>query len=232
MMKSLISLLRRAWAPVLTAATLAALPVTSQGTSVSVINLRSFDVYYNGEAPYSSLVQGANGLFYGTTFEGGSANAGVVFEVASNGAVNTLYTFTGGVDGAFPQAGLCLANDGNFYGTTVGGGTNGTGSLFRITAVGVFSSLYSFTALPNGGTNQDGAYPGASLLQASDGNLYGTASAGGTNGSGTLFRISLGGSFQLVYAFSALGTNGENSEGSDPEAALIQDTNPTFATGG
>jgi uncharacterized repeat protein (TIGR03803 family) len=207
---------------VLSAVFLSLLPISSKGVGVSVANLHSFDDFYNGEAPYSSLVQGANDLFYGTTFEGGANNAGVIFEVASNGAVNTLYTFTGGVDGAFPPAGLVLANDGNFYGTTVQGGTNDTGSLFRITPAGVFNSLYSFTALPKDGQNPGGAYPGGSLVQASDGNLYGTASAGGTNASGTLFKISLGGSFQLVYAFSALGTNGENSEGSDPEAALIQ----------
>ncbi|HUD49183.1 MAG TPA: choice-of-anchor tandem repeat GloVer-containing protein [Candidatus Baltobacteraceae bacterium] len=216
------SLLGRRWAPVLFAGILALLPVTSHGAGVSVINLHSFDVFLSGEVPYSSLVQGSNGLFYGTTFQGGSANAGVIFEVASNGAVNTLYTFTNGVDGCFPQAGLLLANDGNFYGTSVEGGTNGTGALFRITPAGVFNSLYSFTAAPKSYENPDGAYPAGSLLQASDGNLYGTASTGGANASGTLFKITLGGSFQLVYAFSALGTNGANSEGSDPEAPLIQ----------
>ncbi len=142
--------------------------------------------------------------------------------MSSNGAVNTVYTFTNGVDGAFPRAGLVLANDGNFYGTTVEGGTNGTGVLVRMTPAGAFDPLYSFTALPMSGQNQDGAYPGDSLVQASDGDLYGTASAGGTNGSGTLFKISLSGSFQLVYAFSALDANGENNEGADPEAALIQ----------
>ena len=209
---------------VLSAAFLALLSISSEGTGVSVVNLHSFDVFLNGEVPYSSLVQGVNGLFYGTTFQGGGANAGVIFDVASNGAVNTLYTFTNGMDGAFPQAGLVLANDGNFYGTTVNGGTNGTGALFRMTPAGVFNSLYSFTALPKSGENQDGAYPAGSLVQAGDGNLYGTASAGGTNGSGTLFKISLGGSFQLIHAFSALNTSGENSEGSDPEAALIQGT--------
>jgi uncharacterized repeat protein (TIGR03803 family) len=221
------SLLGRPWALILSAAALALLPVASRGAGVSVINLHSFDVFFNGEAPSGSLVQGPNGLFYGTTFEGGSANAGVIFDVSSNGAVNTLYTFTNGVDGAFPQAGLFLASDGNFYGTTVQGGTNGTGALFRMTPAGVFNSIYSFTALAKSQQNQDGAYPGASLMQVSDGYLYGTASVGGTNGSGTLFRISLGGSFQVVYAFSALNASGENNEGSQPEAALIQgsDTN-------
>jgi len=219
--------LERAWAAILSAAFLVLPPLSSEAAGVTVVNLHSFDVYVNGEIPYSSLVQGANGLFYGTTYQGGAAGAGVIFDVASNGAVNTLYSFTNGVDGALPQAGLTLANDGNFYGTTVEGGTNGTGALFRITPAGVFSSLYSFTAVPESGDNQDGAYPGGSLIQAMDGNLYGTASAGGANGSGTLFKISLGGSFQLVYAFSALDNSGDNSDGYEPESALIQgaDTN-------
>ncbi len=129
------------WVSVLSAAFLALLPISSKAIGVSVVNLHSFDIFFNGEVPYSSLVQGANGLFYGTTFEGGGANAGVIFEVASNGEVNTLYTFTNGVDGAFPEAGLVLANDGNFYGATVEGGTNGTGALFRISPAGVFNSL-------------------------------------------------------------------------------------------
>ncbi len=204
--------------------------------AASLVNLHSFDIFLNGETPYSSLVQGSNGDFYGTTFEGGPANAGVIFETASNGPPNTLYSFTNGVDGAFPQAGLILANDGNFYGTAVQGGTNGSGTLFRITPAGVFSALYSFGPLPQIGTNQDGAFPGASLVQANDNFLYGTASVGGANGSGTLFRISLSGNFQVLYSFTALGADNENSDGSDPEAALIQgadgDLYGTAYTGG
>jgi len=217
-----LSLLGRAWVLVLSAATLTLLPITSQGAEVSVVNLHSFDTYPNGEVPYSGLVQGTNGNFYGTTFEGGPANAGVIYEVTAKGAVSTLYSFTNGVDGAFPQAGLVLANDGNFYGTAAGGGSNGFGSIFRITPGGNFSPLYSFTLLPKSGLNQDGAYPAGNLTRATDGNLYGTASAGGASGSGTIFKISLSGAYQLVYAFSAVDTNGENSEGSDPESAVIQ----------
>jgi uncharacterized repeat protein (TIGR03803 family) len=226
--RSLIPTLRGALAPLLGAAFLFLLAISSQATGVSVINLHSFDIFLDGDVPYSALVQGANGHFYGTAFEGGAADAGVVFEVASNGVVSALYSFTNGVDGGFPEAGLLLANDGNFYGTTFEGGTNGTGSVFKITPAGVFSPLYSFTSVSKSGENQDGAYPVGSLIQAKDGNLYGTASTGGANGSGTLFEISLGGTFQPVYTFSALNTNGENNEGSDPAAAVIQGADGDF----
>jgi uncharacterized repeat protein (TIGR03803 family) len=218
------SMLRGILAPLLAAAFLALLPVPSEGTGVSVVNLHSFDVFLNGSTPYGSLVQGPGGLFFGTTFEGGIDNAGVVFEVASNGVMSVLYSFTNGVDGGFPEAGLALANDGNFYGTTFEGGVNDTGVVFQITPAGVFNPLYSFTAVSRSGENQDGAYPAAGLIQATDGNLYGTTSTGGADGSGTLFKISLGGSFEMVYTFSVLDINGENSEGSTPQSALVQGT--------
>ncbi|HUD45291.1 MAG TPA: choice-of-anchor tandem repeat GloVer-containing protein, partial [Candidatus Baltobacteraceae bacterium] len=223
---SKICMLRRAAAPLLAAAFL--LAVRSEGAGLSVVNLHSFDVFLNGAVPYASLVQGANGLLYGTTFEGGIDNAGVVFEVASNGTMSALYTFTNGVDGGFPEAGLVLANDGNFYGTTYEGGTNGTGVVFKMTPAGGFSPLYSFTAIDKSGENQDGAYPSAGLIQATDGNLYGVTSTGGANGSGTLFKVSLGGSFGLVYTFSVVDIDGYNREGSAPQAALVQSTDGNF----
>ncbi len=199
--------------------------VPSKGTTLSVASLHSFDLFLNGAAPYGSLVQFTNGLFYGTTDEGGNGNAGVVFEVASNGAMSVLYSFTNGVDGSSPQAGLAVGKDGNFYGTTFEGGTNGTGVLFKISPAGSFSPLYSFTALNDNGDNSDGANPSASLIQANDGNLYGTTSGGGANGSGTLFKISTNGLFSLVYAFTAINDQtGFNSEGASPSAALVQGT--------
>jgi uncharacterized repeat protein (TIGR03803 family) len=215
-------------APLLAAAFLACLPIPSEATGLSVVNLHSFDLFVNGAVSYASLVQGPNGLFYGTTFQGGSNDSGVVFEVASNGTMSALYSFTNGTDGGYPEAGLVLANDGNFYGTTYEGGTNGAGALFKITPSGGFTPLYSFTTINKTGENQDGAYPAASLIQASDGNLYGTTSTGGTNGSGTLFKVSLGGSFSLVYAFSALEFSGDNSEGAVPQAALVQGADGNF----
>ena len=96
---------------------------------------------------------------------------GTVFKISTNGALTTLYSFTGGNDGAGPDAGLVQGSDGYFYGTTYGGGTNGGyGTVFKISTNGVLTTLYSFT-----GAN-DGAYPQAGLVQGSDGNFYGTTS--------------------------------------------------------
>ncbi|HEX4119960.1 MAG TPA: choice-of-anchor tandem repeat GloVer-containing protein [Verrucomicrobiae bacterium] len=216
--------IRRAWLFLFSSVFLAILPSPSRGAGASVFNLHSFNIFYNGEIPYSSLVQGADGELYGTTFQGGSTGFGVIYEVATNGTISTLYNFTNGVDGAFPEAGLDLANDGNFYGCTVEGGTNNTGVVFKMTPAGLFTPLYSFSALAANGTNRDGASPAGNLTQARDGNLYGTASAGGAGNSGTLFQISLSGSFHAMYSFSALNGEDDNMDGSDPEAALIQGT--------
>jgi uncharacterized repeat protein (TIGR03803 family) len=209
--------------PLLAAASLAFLSAPSLAAGFSVTNLHSFGVFSNGEAPYGSLVQGTNGLFYGTTYMGGVAGYGVVFEVSATGAITTLYSFTNGVDGGGPEAGLALGNDGNFYGATSDGGSNNTGVVFRITQAGVFTPLYSFHSVNEyTGVNSDGAIPFASLVPATDGNLYGTTSQGGANGSGTIFKISVGGAFSLVYAFTALDVNGYNNEGASPQAALVQ----------
>jgi uncharacterized repeat protein (TIGR03803 family) len=95
-----------------------------------------------------------------------------------------LWSFTDGHDGAYPvSAGLMQAGDGNLYGTTQAGGTNGYGAVFRITTTGVLTPLYSFTG------GNDGANPFAGLVQANDGNLYGTASTGGAYNVGTVFEL-------------------------------------------
>ena len=118
----------------------------------------------NGEAldganPYAGLVQGSDGCFYGTTYTGGTNNAGTAFKICPTGALTTLYSFTGGNDGANPQAELVQGRDGNFYGTTENGGaTNynpytysfGYGTVFKISPTGALTSLYSFTGRNDG----------------------------------------------------------------------------------
>ena len=94
------------------------------------------------------------------------------FRITASGVLTPLWSFTGGNDGGLPLAGLVQASDGNLYGTTVGGGTNGYGVVFRITTNGVLTPLLHFNF------GNDGIR--ASLVQASDGNLYGTTDAGGT----------------------------------------------------
>ena len=99
---------------------------------------------------------------------------GTVFKISATGALTTLYSFTGGMDGGHPKAGLVQGSDGNFYGTTLFGGYRnnlnnyGNGTVFKISATGALTTLYSFTGGKDGGT------PYAGLVQGSDGNFYGT----------------------------------------------------------
>ena len=94
-------------------------------------SLYSFTGTNDGANPYAGLVQGSDGNFYGTTSRRrrhDTARYGTVFKISTNGALTTLYSFTGGNDGANPAAGLVQGSDGNFYGTTAygGGTTSGT----------------------------------------------------------------------------------------------------------
>jgi uncharacterized repeat protein (TIGR03803 family) len=163
----------------------------------------------DGAYPSPVLVQGSDGNFYGTTENGGTNGAGTVFKMTPAGTLTSLYSFSGGNDGAIPVAGLVQGTDGNFYGVAYEGGANGAGTVFKITASGSLTTLYSFT----GGS--DGELPWGGLVQAADGNLYGTTQSGGTYGFGTVFQIAPAGALNTIAQFD--GFNGAN-----PSAALIQ----------
>jgi uncharacterized repeat protein (TIGR03803 family) len=141
----------------------------------------------------SGLVWGSDGYFYGTTSVGGDFDEGTVFKITTNGSLTTLYSFTGGIDGSNPSGGLLQASDGNFYGVTTFGGTNGLGTLFSVTPGGSLTSLYSFGAATNAaGNSLDGQSPVAALVQGLDGSFYGTTPHGGAAQNGTLFQLSVG----------------------------------------
>ena len=203
---------------VLCAATAIASPAQTFTTLVD------FDLTNGAEPQYVSLVQGHDGAFYGTTYVGGANDAGTVFKTTRQGTLSTLYSFciqANCSDGAYPTAGLVLASDGNFYGTTFYGG-NGAGTIFRITPQGTLTSLYSFC--PDYGYCRHGERPAAGLVQATDGNLYGTTEAGGgiSNG-GTIFRMTLEGTLTTIYTFCSL-DDPYCQHGSLPIAGLIQGT--------
>jgi len=153
----------------------------------------------SGGNPYSTtLVQGANGSLYGTTWVGGVYGAGTIFEVTTTGTLTTLFNFscvTGGCkDGIDSYGGLLLATDGNFYGVTDEGGEFGAGTVFQMTADGKLTTLHNFKG-------SDGAYPRSGVIQATDGNLYGTTFGGGAYSSGTVFVITTDGVFKTLYNF-------------------------------
>ncbi len=139
------------------------------------------------EHPFAGLIQGRDGNFYGTTYQGGASGHGTVYKLTPSGIETVLYTFAGGSsDGADPEAGLIQGRDGNFYGNTYQGGASGLGTVFKLTPSGTETVLHAFA-----GGSSDGANPSANLVQSSDGNLYGSTGAGGTSGYGTFFKISL-----------------------------------------
>lgn len=208
--------------------------------------------------PYSGLIQGTDGYLYGTSSSGGDHFSGTVFRISLSGVLTVLHSFylyddnsTSGItpvgrlvqgtdgnlygttgttiyrvnpngsgyetahaidrfaEGFLVDAGLTLGKDGNFYGTASGGGVNLTGSVFRMTPAGVFTVLYTFSAAGTEGSAPDYC----ELVQAGDGNFYGTTSTGGKSGNGTVFKITPAGAFTSLYSFGI-------SDGGTPEGGL------------
>ena len=175
----------------------------------------------DGSNPYAGLVQASNGDFYGTTYKGGANGDGTVFKITPSGMLTTLHSFDL-TDGELPQAGLIQAANGDFYGTTSSGGLKSDGTVFKITPSGTLTTLHSFCSQLN---CDDGYYPEAALVQATDGNLYGTADGGGANNKGTIFKISPSGALTTLYSFCS---QSNCADGSGPSAGLIQATNGDF----
>jgi uncharacterized repeat protein (TIGR03803 family) len=174
-----------------------------------------------GNFPMDALILGRGGALYGTGQGGGATGGGTVFR-SINGHPQVIYSFclqSGCPDGENIYAGLVEARDGNFYGGAYNGGAYGYGSIFRITASGQLTVLYSFCAQSG---CPDGAAVPASLIQASNGYLYGVTAYGGPNDGGTIFRITPSGTLTTLYSFCAK-TN--CVDGQHPEAKLVQASN-------
>ncbi len=183
-------------------------------------NLHSF-AGSDGSVPLAGLVQGIDGNFYGTTYEGGTANSGTVFRITNAGSYTVLYSFASSPnDGQNPDAGLVQGIDGNFYGTTYFGGTNNFGTIFRISPSGGYTNLYLFTGPPNDGQNPVGRLVQG---QGTDSNFYGTTADGGANNQGTVFQISLGGSNTILHSFG-----NSSGDGRIPQAGLVQGSASNF----
>jgi uncharacterized repeat protein (TIGR03803 family) len=175
--------------------------------------------------PYGPLVQSTNGDLYGTT-DGPGQRGGAIFQFNNLSNSITIYPFAGQAfgNGAGPEPAdrLIQGSDGNFYGVTrYGGNTNensyGLGTVFKITPTGSLTTLNAF----NG---SDGENPWGPLVEGSDGNLYGVANGGGTNGDGTIFRvITTNGNFSVLYFFT-----GNEYDGALPVGGLVQGSDGNF----
>jgi uncharacterized repeat protein (TIGR03803 family) len=164
------------------------------------------------------MTQAPNGKFYGTASNLGNAGSyGTVFTVTPKGKFTVVHQFNN-TDGAYPFGGLILGTDGNFYGQTDLGGASAYGAfgtVYKMTPSGKVTRLHSFE-------QTDGDNPVSNLVQGTDGNLYGTASYGGTHPNfGTIFKITPSGTFTTLHNFDSTG-------GSYPYAGLIQATNGNF----
>jgi uncharacterized repeat protein (TIGR03803 family) len=178
--------------------------------------------------PYTGLVQAPDGNLYGTTLLGGTNNKGAIYRISLSGSNFEVVHQFSGTDGENPQGQLMVGGDGALYGTTVVGGAAGKGAIYKITTAGSFTLLYSFPSLSafnsaGNAFNATGAYPKAGLLLAADGNYYGTAWKGGTEGYGTLFRMTPAGDVAVLHAFA-----GAIAGGALPQSTVVQDVAGNF----
>jgi uncharacterized repeat protein (TIGR03803 family) len=155
----------------------------------------------DGANPSGGLIQDADGNLYGTAWGGGANGFGIVFQFTPAGAFTVLYNFCSAVhctDGGQPMAGLVQDSFGTLYGTTVNGGAQNQGTVFRLTKTGKEVVLHSF-----GEANGDGYFPMAGLVRDKAGNLYGTTSVGGAFRCGTVFKVSAARKETVLHSFCA-----------------------------
>jgi uncharacterized repeat protein (TIGR03803 family) len=199
--------------------------ITPSGTLTTIYKFCSLTNCADGDLPFGPLVQGTDGNFYGTTQGRGAHLDGTIFKITPSGTLTTLHNFcseTNCADG-FISYGLVQASDGNFYGTTESGtqGPN-AGTVFKITSDGTFTTLYTFTC---SATCPNGSGPVGTLIQATDGNLYGVTLNGGSGVSciscGTVYQITPAGALTTLHSF-------DDSDGEFPEAGLLQATDGNF----
>jgi uncharacterized repeat protein (TIGR03803 family) len=186
-------------------------------TDGKITVLRHLQKTTDGSRPYGSLFRNASdGFYYGMTSEGGTGSSsttalnGTIFKIDATGtSFSVLNILPDANKGMKPQKSLLLAKDGYYYGTTLAGGKYDAGTLFKLSSSGAYTTLRSFNP------SIDGSSPKGTLMQASDGSIYGTTSLGGNYNSGTLFQLSLSGVFSTPYHFTT-------ATGVYPECKLLQ----------
>lgn len=185
--------------------------ITPAGALTSLYSFCTQTNCLDGETPVTGLVLGTDGNFYGTTNTGGGLTCGnfnfgcgTVFKITPQGVLTTLHTFV--IAEGYGPSELLQASNGVFYGT-LGGGASGYGTVFKMTSSGTVTTLYNFH-------KTDGADPTGALVQATNGNFYGTTVIGGADNCGTIFEITATGTLTSLHSFN-------NTDGCHPSARLV-----------
>lgn len=199
--------------------------ITPSGKETILYSFCQSGYCVDGGYPTGTVIRDNKGNLYGTTYWGGAYAQGAVFKLSPKGKETVLHSFCQGgypcSDGGNPEAGLIIDKLGNLYGTTIYGGANGYGAVFKISSSGDETVLYSFCQA--GYPCADGANPYAGLIMDKKGNLYGTTQYGGANvcggnGCGTVFRLSPSGAQTVLYSFGS-----QAGDGVFPQGDLISD---------
>jgi len=204
--------------PVLLTVTAILFAIAGSCVAQTEVNLYNFNYGANPNSPQSGVIRDSDGNLYGVTFFGGAVShrcelgCGVVFKLSPDGTFTVLHIFKALEDGTNPYGTLFRDERGNLYGTTIGGGAYGNGTIFRISASGGERVLYSFT----GGADGSRPYSGPVY---SHGNFYGTTYQGGAAGHGTVYELTSSGVLLVLHTFAG-GTDGDTSVGT-----LVRDSN-------
>ena len=191
------------------------LPVQAQTQNFAI--LHEFNGLFDGAHPEGVLFRDAAGNLFGTTFDGGSTDAGVVYKIDSAGTETTLFTFNI-LDGSNPASALVQDQAGNLYGIA-DEGSGGAGIVFKLSSEGAETPLFSFQGSLFG---RNARVPTGGILRDKSGNIFGTTLFGGNgscqSGCGTVFRLDTAGLLHVLHNFSG------KAGGSQPFGALLQDT--------
>ncbi len=177
--------------------------------------LHSFANSGDGAYPVAPPMQAADGNYYGVT-SGRGFIASTLYKITAAGVFSTIHTFSS-TEGSDVSAGLIQGTDGNLYGCAISGGTVGVnaGTIFKATTVGVITVLHNFNST-------DGTNCAYSMVQGSDGKLYGTANAGGNSSTGVVFKITTAGSYSVLHDFITA------TDGTGPVGAFMQASDGNF----
>jgi len=173
--------------------------------------------FSNEAGVYSGLGGGLGEELFGATYGWDVGDFhGVIFKIDASGVTSTIHTFQGGSDGSRATSPPVVMADGTVYGTTLVGGAYGGGVIYKVTPEGDYSVAYSFGGEPNAFA------PFGGLVLGTNGNLYGTTTAGGEANNGTIFEFKTSGEFRVIYSFSGVNNFGY------PQGGLVETTPGTF----